>query len=152
MELQYEVTESRLLQEVLPCGYVDSALPQWNVSMTDGMSFPFALCKPIFLSHKEVTSYPYTNVYFLRIVGLCVTALKRQNCLTDGHHIWHGDLPVLATCQCGQILKMSHTEASHDSAMPVRYYKRICINKGFIGWDQLSSTFIHIFSGWKDFS
>ncbi len=30
MELQYEVTESRLLQEVLPCGYVDSALPQWT--------------------------------------------------------------------------------------------------------------------------
>ena len=30
MVLQYAVTESRLLQEVLPCGYVDSALPQCN--------------------------------------------------------------------------------------------------------------------------
>ncbi len=29
MELQYEVWEIRLLQEVLPCEYVDSALPKW---------------------------------------------------------------------------------------------------------------------------
>ncbi len=33
MELQYAVTESRLLQEVLPCGYVDSALPQWYIKI-----------------------------------------------------------------------------------------------------------------------
>ncbi len=56
--------------------------------------------------------------------------------------ISHGDLPVLATCQCGKILKRSHADASHDSAMPVRYYTRICINKGFIGWDHHAKLYI----------
>ena len=38
MELQYEVTEICLLQEVLPCGYIESALPQWfSPSLTPSM-------------------------------------------------------------------------------------------------------------------
>ncbi len=35
MEHQYEVREIRLLQEVFPCGYVDSALPPVDLETPD---------------------------------------------------------------------------------------------------------------------